>query len=573
MPTIPKKLLSPCSMKRVICHWSEGNYKANSTDIEHYHILIEGDGTVRGGDHTIDDNENTADNDYAAHTLNANTESIGVACCCMVGCQESPFKPGSQPMKKSQWDTMVQVVAELCQFYGIPVTPTTVLGHGEVQANLSIKQKGKWDPMVWPWDASKTRKQVGAALRGQVSAALAQLGGGAPRVATPTRAVAASEGESYTLRSALLANEPTLRQIAETSLVLVPPQHPKPVSGIEAIQEAINRLATAGMAVPRIRFGAGDKFRGWFGPQTAEALRAFQRLTGIDVDAKIGDDTLRALDNALVSAGVGGLMPGAPARQPKASRAAATKPAAGAPTPAGKFVRTLAKVFNRGNPKPEFLQELVAWGKTAPEAIFADQPGNEKDVYASVITELGPFEDITHRKACMLEVMRVLAGFESSWNWNEGVDTSRESEDTQENSEAGAWQVSADSLRLGQDLKDLVKREVGTLNGVEFQRAMKANHPLAMEYIARLVRHTRKQNGPLYKGNERSVFSRPELRREEQSIYPWLSRDAVAEFQAFLRPRRLIRRRTGRTSRRSGRSSGASAKRLSGSRAKPRQRS
>jgi hypothetical protein len=134
----------------------------------------------------------------------------------------------------------------------------------------------------------------------------------------------------------------------------------------------------------------------------------------------------------------------------------------------------------------------------------------------------------------MLEVMRVLAGVESSWNWNEGVDTSRESEDTQENSEAGAWQVSADSLRLGQDLKDLVKREVGTLNGVEFQRAMKANHPLAMEYIARLMRHTRKQNGPLYKGNERGVFSRPELRGEEQSIYPWLSREAVAEFQAFL---------------------------------------
>ena len=44
-------------------------------------------------------------------------------------------------------------------------------------------------------------------------------------------------------------------------------------------------------------------------------------------------------------------------------------------------------------------------------------------MYASVITELGPFEDILHRKACMLEVMRVLARFESSWKWNEGIDT------------------------------------------------------------------------------------------------------------------------------------------------------
>ena len=63
------------------------------------------------------------------------------------------------------------------------------------------------------------------------------------------------------------------------------------MAGIEAIQEALNRLAIAGVALPRIRFGAMDKFRGWFGPQTVDALRAFQRFAGIGVDAKIGDDT------------------------------------------------------------------------------------------------------------------------------------------------------------------------------------------------------------------------------------------------------------------------------------------
>ena len=272
---------------------------------------------------------------------------------------------------------------------------------------------------------------------------LAQAGRGGPRkagagasavpaAAIRTAAAAASDGDSYTLRSALLANDPTLRQIAETSLVLVEPEHPKLVAGIEAIQEALNRLAIAGVALPRIRFGAMDKFRGWFGPQTVDALRAFQRFAGIGVDAKIGDDTLRALDNALVSAGVGGPMATKPARQPLAAREplAASQPAVGAPTPAGKFVKTLVKVFSRGIPPLGFLQELVAWGKMAPDEIFVDQPGNEKDVYASVITELGPFEDITHRRACMLEVMRVLAGFESSWKWNTGLDTTNLAEDT-----------------------------------------------------------------------------------------------------------------------------------------------
>jgi N-acetyl-anhydromuramyl-L-alanine amidase AmpD len=175
MSLIDETLLPPCTMKRVICHWSEGHYAANSTDLEHYHILIQGDGSVIGGDHSISDNVSTADDNYAAHTRGCNTGSIGVALCAMVGCKEQPFQAGGEPVKKSQWDTMVQVVAELCKFYQIPVTPTTVLGHGEVQKNLGIQQLGKWDPMVWPWDPSVPHTDVGQALRTQVSGALANL--------------------------------------------------------------------------------------------------------------------------------------------------------------------------------------------------------------------------------------------------------------------------------------------------------------------------------------------------------------------------------------------------------------
>ena len=82
---------------------------------------------------------------YAAHTLNCNTGSIGVALCCMAGAVESPFNPGKAPMTVAQWQTLPRVVAELCRRYSIPVTPKTVLSHAEVQANLGIKQKGKWD--------------------------------------------------------------------------------------------------------------------------------------------------------------------------------------------------------------------------------------------------------------------------------------------------------------------------------------------------------------------------------------------------------------------------------------------
>lgn len=173
-------------------------------------------------------------------------------------------------------------------------------------------------------------------------------------------------------------------------------------------------------------------------------------------------------------------------------------------------------VFNRGVPPDAFLDELIAWGKAAREEIFAPNPYS--DIYSSVKNTLGPWEGNDHRRAVMLEVMRVLAGFESSWNWTEGRDVTNPTSDTPETTEAGAWQVSANSMNFGSELKDLVMREAHSLDGLQFQDAMKSNHPLAMEYIARLLRRTTHHNGPV-------------LRHE---IDHWLRRDAVDEFRALV---------------------------------------
>jgi len=45
-------------------------------------------------------------------------------------------------------------------------------------------------------------------------------------------------------------------------------------------------------------------------------------------------------------------------------------------------------------------------------------------------------------------------------------------------------------MNFAQELKDLVLATVGTLDGKPFQEGMKENHPLAMEYMARLLRRT-----------------------------------------------------------------------------------
>lgn len=180
------------------------------------------------------------------------------------------------------------------------------------------------------------------------------------------------------------------------------------------------------------------------------------------------------------------------------------------------FRATKQKVLNRGIPPDSFLQELIAWGRTAPDEIFA--PNENADVYSNVVGVLGPWQGLPHRRAAMLEVMRVLAGFESSWRWNAGVDTTNPTSITPNTIEAGAWQVSANSMSFGPELKDLVQRKTGSLDGNDFQRAMKRDHPLAMEYIARLLRRTVNHNGP--------------VKRHE--IDAWLRRDAVEEFQTLL---------------------------------------
>lgn len=183
------------------------------------------------------------------------------------------------------------------------------------------------------------------------------------------------------------------------------------------------------------------------------------------------------------------------------------------------FLQTKAKVQDRGVPPDSFLQELVEWGRSAPSEIFEDKTTPETDIYASVVRVFGPYGDLIHRKACMLEAMRVLAGFESSWDWKEGRDTKNTASSTPRNEwEAGAWQVSSNSIGFGKDLKALVLREVKSVDPDTFRKEMMDNHPFAMEYIARLLRHTIRHNGPV-KRNE---------------IHKWLSTDAVKEFQQLL---------------------------------------
>lgn len=208
MGIVPNGWMPNCSMKRIIVHWTAGGYKASSLDKAHYHILVEEDGNLVKGTHSIKDNVSTGDNIYAAHTFGLNTGSIAVSVCCMAGAKESPFRGGSFPMTEKQWEIMSQVVAELCQFYSISVTPQTVLGHGEVEATLDIDQDGKWDPMVLPWNQGLSKKKVGEQFRASVKA---KISGSSTMREVPASITAIIKGKTF--REAQIFNEKSFIKI------------------------------------------------------------------------------------------------------------------------------------------------------------------------------------------------------------------------------------------------------------------------------------------------------------------------------------------------------------------------
>lgn len=112
----------------------------------------------------------------------------------------------------------------------------------------------------------------------------------------------------------------------------------------------------------------------------------------------------------------------------------------------------------------------------------------------------------------MLELLRCLGGFESSWNWREGVDTTNKTSMAHiEGQETGIFQVSYDSLNLekkGRTLRNLLDAK-GIHSPKEFIVQMKLDHELAFEYCARLLRISYKWDGPIKRGEIDSSLSRP----------------------------------------------------------------
>lgn len=150
-------------LSRLHIHWSAGGGKASALDRQHYHVLIEDDGSIiRAHAATM----------HLAHTLNANGGAIAVSLCAMRNAVERPFSAGPSPITAVQLKALACVAADLCAVHDIPVTRWSVLTHAEIQPTLGIKQRGKWD-VCWLPGMSSTADPitVGDRLRALIRAA------------------------------------------------------------------------------------------------------------------------------------------------------------------------------------------------------------------------------------------------------------------------------------------------------------------------------------------------------------------------------------------------------------------
>ena len=133
---------------RITMHHTGGAYQANSVDLRSYHTVTQGDGTTVKGNNPYMANamgKKLVNGKYAAHTLNLNTGNIGKAVACMSGGQwGDPYACKFFP-RASQMDAFLIDVAKDAKYYGIPITRENVLTHAEVEITLGVKQKQKWD--------------------------------------------------------------------------------------------------------------------------------------------------------------------------------------------------------------------------------------------------------------------------------------------------------------------------------------------------------------------------------------------------------------------------------------------
>ena len=166
-------IMHKSGITRVHWHWTAGTYYVTSDTTSHYNGVFGHDGKYYpGGRPAIEQAKYSSSRGVGvSHTYRANTGAIGLSVAGMHGAEahwgKGKVDPGDYPMTWAAIDAMLRKTKEYCELYDIYPSPWTTLSHAEVEGNIGIKQRGKWDICTLPdlpWDLLPAR-EAGDILR------------------------------------------------------------------------------------------------------------------------------------------------------------------------------------------------------------------------------------------------------------------------------------------------------------------------------------------------------------------------------------------------------------------------
>lgn len=155
-------------MKRIIIHWTAGNYFPTDYEKQFYHFLIDRYGKVYEGKFKPENNLRCVEGHYAAHTGGGNTGSIGVALCGMYGFK-SKTNQGDYPLTAKQFEAAMEYCAKLAIKYDIPISEKTVMTHYEFGvSHPDTTSAGKIDITFIPSYAWVEKNDAGRFIRSKI---------------------------------------------------------------------------------------------------------------------------------------------------------------------------------------------------------------------------------------------------------------------------------------------------------------------------------------------------------------------------------------------------------------------
>lgn len=163
-------IFDPSGITRVHWHWTASGYVVTPRIVSHYNDVFDYEGNHYDGGAPAQQQSVYIPNKYGvSHSLGSNTGAIGMAFAGMAGAKQtsSTVNQGKYPLTWEGIDGMLERTMEYCDMYDIKVSPWTTLTHAEIQRNLGIRQRGKWDIQCLPDEPGilRTSAEVGDILR------------------------------------------------------------------------------------------------------------------------------------------------------------------------------------------------------------------------------------------------------------------------------------------------------------------------------------------------------------------------------------------------------------------------